>query len=61
MLLCPKYGQRAAKAASSWQRKSSVCAKQPNDFTYSYELEGSIEDKLNADRYRRSTAARELS
>ena len=47
MLHFLKYGQKAAKAVSNLAEEVIRLVEEPNDFTYSYELEGSIEDKLN--------------
>ena len=47
MLPFLKYGQKAAKAESNLQKKFSVLLKNQMTSTYAYELEGSIEDKLN--------------
>ena len=46
-LLCLKYGQKVAKAVWKLAEEVIRLVEEPNDFTYAYELEGSIEDKLN--------------
>ena len=44
---CLKYGQRAAKAASSWQRKSSVCARSRTTSLTAMSWKARIEEKIN--------------
>ena len=53
-----KGGEGGLKLAEEVIR---LCEEPNDDFSYSYELEGSIEDQTEPDRSEKSTAARELS
>ena len=46
-LLCLKYGQKGGEGGLKLAEEVIRLVEEPNDFTYAYELEGSIEDKLN--------------
>lgn len=48
MWLCPKYGRKAAKAARSWQKKSSACARLRAISTTATRPISTIEEKLDA-------------
>ncbi|MFR3320953.1 MAG: formate--tetrahydrofolate ligase [Lachnospiraceae bacterium] len=53
-----KYGQKGGEGGIKLAEEVIRLCEEPNDFAYSYELEGTIEEKINQIGYRRFTAAR---
>ena len=47
-MLCPKCGARAAKAGIELAKEVVRLCEEPNDFTFAYELDLPIKDKIEA-------------